>query len=569
MSNDWREYTVSPDGTHHLAGRHPAYEKRFDEVLSFHEPGLAAVRDSSGGYHIDTTGGAAYDTRYIRTFGFYEARAAVQDVNGWGHILVDGTPLYRPRYTWCGNFQEGLCPVRHTDGLYGHIRADGTAAYPEHYRYAGDFRGGIAVVQREDGHHTHVDTLGNPVHGRWFENLDVFHKGYARARDRAGWHHVDREGRPVYGRRFSSVEPFYNGQARVEDADGSLLVIDESGKTVVRLREPRVTPLESLSADMVGFWRTQTIRAVVELGVFETLPERPSVLEKRLGLATSCGERLLRALMELDLCQQQDDGRWVATERGCLLEKANTTSMAPAASLWGSEHYMAWQDLALSLRSGRSSFENAYGQPFFEWLASHPGELRVYQDAMSSYAHHDYACIPGLVDFSGHRTVLDAGGGQGGLLFSILRSNPQVCGILMDRPEVAKSVVVPQGIEHRLKLVPGDLFGTWPEGADAVLLTRVLHDWPDDRTLAILRNARSAIDNHGRLYLMEMVLDEDSRSGGMLDLNMLVMTGGRERTRNQFEQILSSAGFQLANVIDTDRVSSIIVADPAQPEGTL
>ncbi len=102
--------------------------------------------------------------------------------------------------------------------------------------YAGDYRDGIAVVQREDGLHTHITSNGKLVHGRWLLDLDVFHKGIARARDFEGWHHISTSGQSLYQQRFAAVEPFYNGQARVEDGDGSLLVIDERGDIRVRLR---------------------------------------------------------------------------------------------------------------------------------------------------------------------------------------------------------------------------------------------------------------------------------------------------------------------------------------------
>ena len=110
-------------------------------------------------------------------------------------------------------------------------------AYAERWRYAGDYRDGFAVVQRSDGLSTHIDRGGRTLHGRWFVDLDVFHKGYARARDDRGWFHVDEQGRPLYTRRFALVEPFYNGQARVETADGWLGVISEQGQPLLTLRE--------------------------------------------------------------------------------------------------------------------------------------------------------------------------------------------------------------------------------------------------------------------------------------------------------------------------------------------
>jgi hypothetical protein len=243
MSERWQELTVAPDRTHHLKGGSPAYEARFEEVLTFHAPGLAPARDASGAYHIGPTGQAVYQAHYVRTFGFYEGRAAVQAHDGWCHILADGQPLYNERYAWCGNYQGGRCTVRCTEGLYLYLLHDGRVAYPERYRYAGDYRDGIAVVQRGDGLHTHINLEGQHIYRRWFLNLDVFHKGYARACDDGGWHHIDLQGRPLYARRFAVLEPFYNGQARVEDGDGSLLVINETGEVLVKLREARPVSL--------------------------------------------------------------------------------------------------------------------------------------------------------------------------------------------------------------------------------------------------------------------------------------------------------------------------------------
>lgn len=143
--------------------------------------------------------------------------------------------------------------VREPDGDYLHITPAGAMAYAERFRYVGDFRDGIAVVQGEDGRSTHIDRNGGRVHGRWFLDLDVFHKGFARARDDDGWMHIDIAGNPRYTRRFAAVEPFYNGQARVERFDGGLEVIDETGFTLIELRPALRSEFAALSADMVGF----------------------------------------------------------------------------------------------------------------------------------------------------------------------------------------------------------------------------------------------------------------------------------------------------------------------------
>ena len=418
----WREYAPSPEATHHLFRGRPAYEQRFDEVQKFHAPGLAPVADGSGAFHIAPDGSPAYASRHVRTFGFYEGLAAIHSRAGWFHILEDGSPLYSETYSWCGNFQEGRCPVRSAKGGYMHIDPEGVPAYRERYRYAGDFRDGNAVVQRADGGHTHIGTRGNVVHGVWFDDLDVFHKGRARARDAAGWHHIDPDGTSLYERRFRGVEPFYNGQARVEEFDGSLLIVDESGETVLTLRPPRQSSLEALSADMVGLWRTQTIRAAVDLGVFELLPAGPEAVEVGAGLAPSMGARLLRGLLELGLVRRYGEGLYHPTDRGAHLIRSHPLSLADAALMWGREHYAAWDGITASLQTGKSSFEKTYGRNVFDWLGDHRSDLDSYHAAFSSYARHDYRSLPERIDFAVHETVLDAGGGRGELTFGLLRA---------------------------------------------------------------------------------------------------------------------------------------------------
>ena len=557
--DDWRLRTVSADVTHHVREGRPAYDHRFAEVLKFHAPGLAPVVDDSGAYHIHPDGSAAYAERHNRTFGFYEGSAAVDSAEGWHHIRPAGTALYVQRHKWCGNFQEGRCPVRDADGRYFHIRPDGAPAYPERYRYAGDFRDGYAVVQNDTGDHTHIDLEGVLLHGRWFRDLDVFHKGFARAADASGWHHVDMAGQPLYERRFSTVEPFYNGQARVEGPDGSLYIIDEQGLEVVLLRDPAVSTLEALSADMVGVWKTQTIRAAVELGVFELLPATPDEIERTLALAPSKGVRLMRALLEMGLVRVDGNGVCRATRRGAHLSLDHELSLATAASHWGDSSAHAWNGLVESLRTSDPNQSEA-GQDFFARLAELPGELAASHRMFATYARHDYAPLPSAWNFGVHDAILDAGGGTGELAFALLRSNPGMNATVMDRPEV-EALFRPAGdLGERCRFVAGDLFQGWPVRSDAVILARVIHDWPDADARRILARAREAMPVAGSLYVVEMIPDDATGSGGLLDLNMLVMTGGRERTVDEFRALLAGAGFLISEVVPTATVNSLIVA---------
>ena len=237
ISPDARWPSPASPPTHHEVNGRPAYAARFDAVLKFHEPGLAAVRSSGRAWHVDVHGAAAYPDRFRQTFGYYEGLAAIEDDDGWTHIDAAGKACYAWRFDWCGNFQQRRCATRDRDSRYRHITAQGKPLQPSSWRYVGDFRDGSAVVHADTGLATHIDLTGRFIHGRWFVDLDVFHKGCARARDDRGWFHIDAFGGPLYVRRFAAVEPFYNGQARVECPDGRIEVIDPSGKTRAQITQ--------------------------------------------------------------------------------------------------------------------------------------------------------------------------------------------------------------------------------------------------------------------------------------------------------------------------------------------
>lgn len=551
----WRRSSVSPCRTHHVVDGAPLYMARFEATMSFHPPGLAPVLATDGWCHIEATGRPVYSQRYRQAFGFYEGHAAVVDESGWFHVGADGQPATTARYAWAGNFQGGRATVRFDDGHYAHVRPDGTPAYPARYRYAGDFREGFAVVMDTEGRHFHVDPDGVHVRERTFDDLDVFHKGHARARDTRGWFHVDRSGDSVYDRRFATVEPFYNGQARVERGDGGLEVIDEEGSPIVELRRGRRTPLQRLSSDLVGFWRTQTIKAAVEVGVFEALPGDAESIAGATELAAPIAARLLRALWELGLVSRDASERWSASEAGALLVRSTGTGMDDAARIWGGDHSRRWLDVVPALRSG----DARDGPTFFEALVGE--DLERYHHAIDGYARNDYVALPDAVDWTRHRRVLDAGGGRGALLVGLLSRHRALTGCLLDLPEVVASATLPVALADRIQAVGTDLFQPWPERGDAIVLARVLHDWSDADAVRLLARARAATEPGGRVYVLELVLRDDSPGGGLLDINMLVMTGGRERTEADFRSIFEAAGLRLVGTQSLPSVSSILIGE--------
>lgn len=574
----WCATGVSPCGTHHVRDGVPFYAERFDEVLKFHAPGLAAGRRGGKAWHIGIDGAAAYDRRFRRTFGFYEGLATALAPDGWRHIRPDGTDLYAMRFAWGGNFQGGRCTVREFGGIYLHLTPEGVPAYGARWRYAGDFRDGIAVVQSDDGCSTHIDAHGTPVHGGWFLDLDVFHKGCARARDEDGWMHVDIAGRALYRRRFAAVEPFYNGQSRVERFDGGLEVIDETGAPVVELRPALESEFAALSGDLTGFWRTQAICAAVELGVFEALPATAAEVARACGTEPARTRRLLRALAELRIATDEDGawschasrarpetralrpppdegGTWRATARGTFLAAAHPWTLADAAVEYGRAFPKMWDALpgALQLDSGWRP-PDIFGE-----VAAEPARVAPHHRMLASYALHDYAQVPPALGLRGDERVIDAGGGLGVLAGLLTEAYPDLRVTVLDRPEVVeRAVQEPHGDRVTFRAV--DLFGPWGVEGNAVVLARVLHDWDDILALRLLRHARRALPAGGRLFVVEMVLAEGGSAGGLCDLHLLAVNGGRERTASEYATLLDRAGFAFDGVHPLPALPAVVVA---------
>jgi hypothetical protein len=230
-----------------------------------------------------------------------------------------------------------------------------------------------------------------------------------------------------------------------------------------------------------------------------------------------------------------------------------------------SEVYEAFEQLSYSVQTGKPAFDKVFGSPRFEWLGAHPEQAALFQRAMIAASQGSSEAVADAYDFSASRCVVDVGGGHGQLLSAILARNTHLTGILFDLPSgIAAARTGAGGPLPRGELVAGNFFESVP-AADTYILKRVIHDWDDERAAAILRNCRRAMAATGRVLIAETIIPAGNEPGPVkvMDVAMLVVPGGLERTEGQYAELLSVAGLRLERVIATRLAMSILEARAA------
>lgn len=560
MSTTYAYPLPGPEQRFHVnADGAPAYSSRFKHVGKFHLPGLAPAHEDSGWMHILTNGMPAYSNRYEHTWGFYCGLAAAKDAAGWMHVAASGVPAYEERYAWVGNFQEGLCPVQSGQGFF-HVDQSGRRVYSETHSYAGDFRDGIAVVtSSEDGLCRHITTDGTPLHDGAFIDLDVFHKGFSRAKDSRGWFHITPDGKACYAERYASVEPFYNGLARADTADGRRVRIAPSGATVDSFHAKSACQdglFDELSSDIVGYWKSLAISASVKAGLFESLPGSFKAVAEKIGIRMEMVSRLLRATTELGLTFKRPDGTWMRTTKGDMLIRTHPSSLAYSALEMAGPHVGKWQQLDATLK-GHSSCSDV-----FEEASATPERATHLHLMMNSYASRDYARAVSALQLPDSGVIVDAGGGLGALARKIKATNPRLEVVVLERPDVCE-LAAKLGMAGDIKWKAGNFARPWQIPADVITMSRVLHDWDDLKCLEILTHAKSNLRAGGRIIIIETVLTEDGWEGGLCDLHLLSVSGGKERTLSDFLEICGSVGLTLVDMLDASSLHKALHFKPS------
>jgi hypothetical protein len=240
---------------------------------------------------------------------------------------------------------------------------------------------------------------------------------------------------------------------------------------------------------------------------------------------------------------------------------------ASVLTLAGDLFTKAQDQLLYSIQTGRSGFEKAFGAPLFEWLANHPAEASMFNETMVGIHGAEPAAVAAAYDFSGFNTIADIGGSTGNLLTTILGRYSKPHGILFDLPHVvreSRTLIQSRGLTSRISIEAGSFFERLPTGTDAYLLSHIIHDWSEAKCLTILNNCRRAMPPEARLLIIEMVLAEGDtpHPGKILDVIMLTIPGGQERTEPEYRELLDKAGFRLTRVVPTQSAVSVVEAVP-------
>jgi hypothetical protein len=325
-------------------------------------------------------------------------------------------------------------------------------------------------------------------------------------------------------------------------------------------------------AMMRGMWTARAVQTAGELGVADLLDDGPRPVDE---LAEATGThapslyRLMRALSAFGVFEELEGRRFAQTERSAFLSSSHPMSMRGAAKMFGSEWaWRSWAAFPHSVRTGEPAFDEVYGTSLWDYFDNvDPEAGAVFDAAMTSVSGRLHGPIVAAYDFSVFRTLADVGGGHGHLLVAILEANPGLRGLLFDRPSAVADLherLRGPELADRVDVVGGSFFDAVPKGADGYLIKGVLHDWDDEPAIAILQRLREAVPADGRLLVVEHVMSRGPafHQAVLLDLEMLKNHAGRERTEEEFRDLLARGGFTLQRVFPAGPVS-VIEATPA------
>ena len=319
-----------------------------------------------------------------------------------------------------------------------------------------------------------------------------------------------------------------------------------------------------------GYYVSCAIHVAAKLGIADLMSEGPRhyrELAAATGTHAPSLHRVLRLLASVGVLAEEATGSFALTPIGACLRSEGPGSMRAAALLFGGVTQQAWGDLLHSVTTGEPAFRRRFGMDSFSYMAQHPEEAANFDKAMADFTGQIANAVAASYDFSGFALAIDVGGGNGALLAGILEAYPNLRGLVFEQSHVAERAgqwIETTGIADRCEAVGGDFFAQVPGGGDVYILKHVIHDWDDDRGIAILRNCRRAMGGRAKLLVIEGIypprIDQSDASRGAAsnDVNMLVCTGGRQRSEEEFRSLYRAAGFRLTRIIPTPARVSLV-----------
>jgi O-methyltransferase/methyltransferase family protein len=326
-----------------------------------------------------------------------------------------------------------------------------------------------------------------------------------------------------------------------------------------------------------GFMASRAVYVAAELALPDRLREGAKTADTLAGETQTDARslrRLLRALASLGVVEEMQGDRFALTSLGAALRSDVPDTLRNFALFSGSDRvWRGWGALSHSVRTGQSAMAHLDGVDSFDYFAAHPQEAKVFNQAMEDVTRQVARDLVAAYGFTRFGTIVDVGGGNGALLASILAATPTLKGILFDLPSgnaEALDVITAAGVVQRCTVVAGDFFRSVPEGADAYILKSVIHDWNDEKAIAILKVCRKAMATQSTLFLIEHVMPKRmevsprAQRMALRDLHMLVGPGGRERSEAEFDRLFALAGFARVSTspLGTEGSFSLIEARP-------
>lgn len=287
------------------------------------------------------------------------------------------------------------------------------------------------------------------------------------------------------------------------------------------------------------YWDYLAVYTACKQNIFELINyDRLSIqaLADEGGFDLAVLKQLITALIQQELISIEN-GKLKLNPKGQLLTEIHPYSLKYACLIWGAEHLTAWQNLDYTLKSGKQAFNHIFGKPFFDYISEDKERLMNYHRAMDEYARDDYENICEIHDFSTHRSIMDVGGGFGALINTIQKHTINVKCYLFEKIEVVDLNVC------NVETIKGDFFESIPEITDSIIMSRILHDWNDEKSQIILRNVYDSLPDNGTLYIVENLTDKIENSAANLSLNMHALTGGFERSLLEYQNLIKATNF--------------------------